>query len=114
MSRLVNRTANRVLAERAEIARNVGRLLFGLMGQRSIPENYALGLLNCDWIHTCGLRVPIDVLFCDRSGIVLQILNRVPPFRILPRVKGAAIAWETGAGGFAPLIVALGDTVVFE
>lgn len=113
MGRLINRSTNRVLAEHAECAR-CGRLFLGLMAHKTVPVGYALGLPNCDWVHTWGMRVPLDVVFCDRSGIVLRILNRVPPFRMPRRERGAVVAWETRAGGFAPPLVALGDTVVFE
>ena len=89
-----------VLAEDAEIAATLSARLFGLIGRKTLPPGYALGIGECDWIHTFGVRLVIDVAYCDKSGRVLRIVNSLAPNRIAPRAPGASIAWEIEAGGF--------------
>lgn len=114
MSRLFNRTTGHVIAERAEIARGFWALFRGLAGRASVPTGYALGLHGCDWVHTWGMCVPLDIAFCGPLGHVLRVFGNVPPFRVLPRVRGAAVAWETASGQLTGGQISPGDVVVFE
>jgi uncharacterized membrane protein (UPF0127 family) len=41
------------------------------MGRASLPDSYALIILPESSIHTFFMRVPIDVLFVDRSDKVI-------------------------------------------
>ena len=114
MSRLINRTTGRTIAERAEVAHGFWALFRGLMGRAAVPPGFALGLPGCDWVHTWGMRVPLDIAFCGPLGHVLHVFGNVPPFRLLPRVRGAAIAWEMAAGQMTGGQISPGDVVVFE
>lgn len=89
-----------VLAGDAQIAATLSARLFGLIGRKSLPPGYALGIGQCDWIHTFGVRLTIDVAYCDDTGRVLRLVESLGPNRIAPRAPGASIAWETEAGGF--------------
>ena len=55
----------------AEVAGRAGARTRGLMGRDDVEG--ALVLRPCRQVHTFGMRFPIDVAFCDGSGIVLHL-----------------------------------------
>lgn len=59
-------------------------------------------------IHTFGMRFPIDVAWCDRSGEVLRI-SRVEPNRLSAWVFRAHRVLEAEAGAFDRLGIEPGD-----
>ena len=65
--------------------------LRGLLGTDGDADPVVL--LDCDAIHTFGMRYRIDVAFVERGGLVLGAWNSVPPGRHL-RCKGAWAALE--------------------
>lgn len=77
----------------------------GLIGREHIEGAFVIR--PCRQVHTFGMRVPIDVLFCDRDGRVLRVVH-VPPKRITRPVLrsrfvveaagGAADRWRVGRG----------------
>ena len=87
-----------VLAGDAHLATSLKSRLLGLIGRTSLPPGYALGIGECDWVHTFGVCLTIDVAYCDKTGRVLRIVDSLAPNRIAPRASGATIAWEIEAG----------------
>lgn len=61
-------------------------------------------------IHTFGMRFPIDVAWCDRSGEVLRVAQ-VEPNRLSTWVFRAHSVLEAEAGAFARLGIGAGDRV---
>ena len=109
----MNRSQNHVLAANAVRAGGFWAQFRGLAFSPVRPD-FALGLPQCDWVHTWGMRGPLDVAFCDGQNAVLRVFLDIPPRRLLPRVRGAALAWEMKAGGFGEGRVQTGDLVVLE
>ena len=75
-----------------------GTRLLGLMFRGRPLSDEAYHLTPCNSVHTFFMRFPIDVLFLDADGRVLNIAKRAGPWRILPPVKGAASVLELPAG----------------
>lgn len=62
--------------------------LLGLMGRSSIPAEQALLFPKCNSIHTYFMRFPIDVVFLDKQGVVLEVMEALGAWRfLLPRAK---------------------------
>jgi uncharacterized protein len=80
------------------------------MGRGPLPVNTVLGLAPCDWIHTAFVPAPLDVVYCDRAGLVLRVVENLRPWRFGPRVPGAVRVWEAAAGTFAGK-VSVGDFI---
>ena len=97
----------RVLAS-ASIASTRRAKRRGLIGQRSI--NTALVLEDCHWIHTIGVRCPIDVAYLASDGLVLK-MQRISPLRVPRPVFGARTVIEAQAGSFERWSLNLGDFV---
>ncbi len=70
----------------------------GLLG-RDIVDG-ALLLRPCRSVHTIGMRVPIDVAFCDAELRVLRVVT-MPRHRLARPVRRARAVVEAEAGAFA-------------
>ena len=80
----------------------------GLIGRDHVDG--VLVLRPCRQVHTFGMRFPIDVAFCDRTGTVLH-LSTLPPRRMSRPVWRAAFAFEARAGSFERWKLRTGDVV---
>jgi hypothetical protein len=90
----------------AELADGVGSRAKGLLGREGYEG--AMVLPRTRSVHTVGMRFPIDVAFCDRDLVVLDVV-RMPPMRLaLPRRRGRSIV-EAEAGAFERWGLRVGD-----
>jgi len=67
-----------------------------LLGLALLPRRRAgAGLLipRCRSVHTFGMRFPLDLLFLDPEGQVIELRRAVPPSRLL-RCPGAMAVLE--------------------
>jgi uncharacterized protein len=82
----------------------------GLLGRDGIDG--VLVLEGVRSVHTFGMRFDIDVVFCDRDGVVLRAIT-VPRWRVTRPVPRAARALEAEAGSIERWGIATGDRVEF-
>ena len=82
----------------------------GLIGRPRLESGEALVIARARRIHTFGLSYPIDVVFCDRDGVVLHVTHDLKPRRVTRYVRRAHIAVEL-AGGSVPTDLRPGDRV---
>jgi uncharacterized membrane protein (UPF0127 family) len=94
----------------AEVARRVRERTVGLLGRDAESMTGALVLRPCRQIHTIGMRFPIDVAFCDRSGVVLRT-QTVPPWRVTRVVWRSGFVVEAAAGSFERWRLQPGDSI---
>lgn len=80
----------------------------GLLGRDGLEG--ALVLDRTRWVHTIGMKFPIDVAHLDAAGVVVKI-TRMPPNRIGGYVRGASRVVEAEAGAFSRWGLHLGDVV---
>ena len=69
----------------------------GLLLRRCPDRRTAYLLRDCSAIHTVGMTYPLDVVFCDADGRILNIVRGLRPFRFA-RQEGASLVWEMPAG----------------
>ena len=105
MSWLVS--AGRVLAS-AEVATGRSGKARGLIGRPSVDGAFVLH--DCRWVHTIGMRVPIDVAFVAADGVVRKVV-RMGRHRIGAPVRGASWVVEAEAGAFERWGLREGDMV---
>jgi uncharacterized protein len=96
--RVVNRTRNEVLAERAELANNLWTRFMGLMGRRSLPAGGGLVLRPGGGVHSFWMRMTIDVIHVDKRERVTHVLHAMRPWRLGPLFVGDKWAIELPAG----------------
>ena len=61
--------------------------LRGLLGSPPPAPGHALLITPCASVHTAFMRYSIDVVFVDRHGCILKVVEALPPWR-------AAACWR--------------------
>jgi uncharacterized membrane protein (UPF0127 family) len=112
--RVVNRTRGILLGDRVRTARTFLSRFVGLLGTAAIADGEGLWIVPCRSVHTLGMRYPIDVAFLDARGVVVGILERLPPNRVGSLVRDARGALELPAGTLAATGTSAGDRLEFE
>jgi len=69
----------------------------------------ALWLRPCGSVHTIGMRYPLDIVFLDRAGQVLDWCESLRPWRARG-CRGAFHTVELAPGGIAALAPNRGET----
>jgi len=80
----------------------------GLLGRNSIGADEAMVITPCVAVHTAFMRFAIDVVFIDRDGRAVQIVQDLQPWRIAVSFRARAVV-EMAAGRVKACGVELGD-----
>ena len=105
--------ANQVVAARRVVkADGFWARTRGLIGQANLALGEGLWLAPCRQIHTFLMRFPIDVVFIDKSGVVIRIYTELQPSRLTALIWRAASVLELPAGGSSN--IAVGDEMIFR
>ena len=110
--RVINRTRDEVLAERAELADNSWTRFWGLMGRRELPPGAGLVLQPGGGIHMWFMKIPLDVVHVDKRDRVTHVVRGIKPWRFGPLFVGGKRAIELPAGAAARTQV--GDEIDVE
>lgn len=96
--RVVRKDAEVDLGSRVGVADSWWLRFRGLLGRPRLETGEGLLLLDCDSVHTMGMRHVIDVAFLDAQGKVVSSIPRLRPWRIGLGGPGAVHALELPAG----------------
>jgi uncharacterized protein len=116
MKRLIarNTSTNTVVADRVGVAATRAERAVGLLSKSGLEPGEALWIVPSRGVHTWGMRFPIDVLALDESGVVIDRVSSLRPWRIrLPR-RGTAGVLELAAGTVDRSGTQLGHRILFE
>ena len=97
----------RVLAA-AQLATSRSDRRRGLMGVTLVDQ--PLVLQPCSWVHTIGMKVPIDVAYINVDGVVLDV-ETLKPWRVGPNNRRSHLVVEAAAGSFERWNIGIGNTV---
>jgi hypothetical protein len=92
----------------AEVASSGSERRRGLLGRDSIDGAFVIP--SCRWVHTVGMRFPIDVAYLDASGTVIKTMH-MAPHRVGVPVRGARQVIEASAGAFERWGLRVGDVI---
>jgi uncharacterized protein len=106
---IVNRTRGDALCV-GELADGPLLRMRGLLGRSGLPAGEGLLLSPAPGIHTAFMRFPIDALFLDRELRVIEIVEKLRPWRMASKRKAWAVL-ELAAGECARCGVQVGDTL---
>ncbi|HXF60631.1 MAG TPA: DUF192 domain-containing protein [Caldilineaceae bacterium] len=109
MLQVTNRTRGRRIVESGRVANNFWTRLVGLMGVRELLPGDGLLLTPANSIHTHFMRIPIDVLYVQPDGRVVDIDESLPPWRFSRIRKQARMVIELPAGAIAAMDIRVGD-----
>jgi hypothetical protein len=98
---------SRVLAS-AEVAESTRARCKGLLGRDGLEGAFVIR--RCRWVHTVGMRFPIDVAYVDATGTVVHAAT-MHRFRLGMPVWKARWVIEAEAGALRRWQLAVGDIV---
>jgi uncharacterized membrane protein (UPF0127 family) len=98
----------RIVCERCEVADTVIARARGLLGRKNLPSGAGLLIRPSFSIHTLFMRFPIDAVFIDRSGSVVDVVRRLKPWRAATRLRARAVL-ELPAGEADRLTLRVGE-----
>jgi uncharacterized membrane protein (UPF0127 family) len=98
----------RVVCARCEVADGPVSRARGLLGRSGLPAGEGLLLKPSFSIHTFFMRFPIDAVFVDRHGAVVDVVRRLKPWRAATRVRARAVL-ELAAGEAERVEVRIGE-----
>lgn len=96
--RLTSRTTGQTVVAQLWIADSFFSRLAGLQFRRTLPPDAGLLLVPCNSVHTCFLRLALDVVFLDRQGVVLAVRRNVRPWRLTLGPRNGYATLELAAG----------------
>ena len=87
----------RIVCDRCQIADGPVTRARGLLGRSGLDRGEGILLQPTFSIHTFFMRFAIDVVFLDRNGFVVAIVERLRPWRAATRLRARAVL-ELAAG----------------
>jgi uncharacterized protein len=109
---LVNRNGA-VVCDRCTVADTMLARMRGLLGRSHLPRGEGILLRPCPSVQTLFMRFPIDVVFLDRDGVVLKVVENLRPWRSAGGRRAHATL-ELAAGEAARVGIAVGDRLTAE
>jgi uncharacterized membrane protein (UPF0127 family) len=110
---LMNARTQEPLATSVELATTRRTRRRGLLGRNSLDRSAALVLEPCAAVHTAFMRFSIDLVFVDREGCAVKLVEDLPPWRIALST-GAHAVIEMAAGSLRRLDLSIGDRLYMQ
>ncbi len=86
----------------------------GLLGRESIGEEEGIYIIPCQWVHTFGMKFPIDVAFLSKERRILAINHDLRPNRLSKLIFRAEGVLELKEGQLAKTATDKGDILQFR
>jgi len=114
--RAINLRTGLSIAESVEVSNTAIARMRGLIGRDSLKEGYAIWLSPCNWVHTIGMRLPIDIIYLGKEvrgkgGIVVALKEAVPKNTLTLPVLRAVSVLELPQGSIKDLDIRVGDRI---
>ncbi len=107
---LMNATTNCCIATHVDIAQTRRARRRGLLGRRYMGPGSALVLVHSWAVHTAFMKFAIDLIFVDRDGRAIHIVQAMRPWRVAIVIRAQAVI-ELPAGALFDGAVRLGERV---
>jgi uncharacterized membrane protein (UPF0127 family) len=96
---VINLTRGTAVVSAGRVADRFWPRLIGLMLARPLPAGAGLVIVPCSSIHTQFMRFPLDVLYVDKSDVIVGIDRNLHPWRVGRFYKQVHYVVELPAGG---------------
>jgi uncharacterized protein len=101
------------IVAKAELAEDSRERRRGLLGRDGLAPGRGLLLQPCESVHTFFMRFVIDVVFLDRQGRVVKVVDGLPPWRLAWGGWVARQTLELAAGAVAAAGIRRGDRLTW-
>jgi uncharacterized membrane protein (UPF0127 family) len=109
----MNLDTGAMVADRVVVADTRATRAVGLLSRTALEPGEALWIVPSRGVHTWGMRFAIDVVALDASGVVIDQVSGLTPWRIrLPR-RGTAGVLELPSGTLDASGTVLGHRIEF-
>lgn len=103
-----------LVATRVSVATRPVERGLGLLTRSRLDPGEGLLISPCRGVHTCGMRFTIDMVALDESGLVVDAVSALRPWRIrLPR-RGAVGVLELPEGSLERSRTQLGHRIELQ
>ncbi len=102
-----------VVCESCRLAGTFVSRFRGLLGKSGLASGEGLLIRPAGSIHTFFMRFAIDVVFLDRSGVVVKLVADLRPWRVA-LARGGRDALELGAGEVERIGLRKGDRLALR
>lgn len=104
-----NLTRNTRLAWYIISISNPSSNIIDFLRKRGLPDGYALWISPCSMIYTTGMKQPVDIIFLDRHGVIVNLYKKLPPYCIAESTEQAIGAIELPAATVVRTNTRIGD-----
>lgn len=111
---VINDSKNNIIADEVRIANTFWQRLVGLLGHNELKEDEGLIIKPCQMVHTFFMNFAIDLIFLDRSGQILELVENLKPNRISPFVIEAEQVIELASGIIQQKGIEVGEKIVIK
>ena len=101
------------VASHVEIAATSTARRKGLLSRTNLDPSAGLWIAPCEAIHTFGMKLPIDVVFLDRSHRARKLVSNLSPARIAVCLAGSSVL-ELATGSIQRSGLQRGDRLQFQ
>ena len=109
-----NLDSGRVVAGKVNVATTRVERAIGLLGRSGLQPGEAMWISPTRGVHTCGMRFSIDLVGLDATGMVVDRVVGLKPWRLrLPRWSVVGVL-ELPAGSLGRSDTQLGHRLTFE
>ncbi len=112
--KIINRTTDKLVFERAHLTENFIDRFTGLMFRKTPLGFDALVIDKCDAVHSFFMRFDLDLVFLTREKVVIKVEKRLSPFRISGFVTGAYYVIEIISHEKTDELFSCGDVIDFS
>lgn len=109
---IIDVNKNNILVSDTSRTNNALERMRGLLFRTKLKPLQALWIEPCPSIHTFGMKYSIDIIFLDKSGMVLKVVENLLPMRIAT-CKKAKVSIELLAGEAEKLRIELGTQLAW-
>ena len=111
---VINTSKATVVGSRIMVADSFLTRLIGLMGRRTLEPGRGLLIAPSSGVHTCWMRMKIDIAAIDKSYRIVKLANSVKPWRISCLSLKASSILELPAGHIESCGLKVGDQLELQ
>ena len=100
-----------VIADRVTVASRRLERAIGLLGHSHLEAGEALWIKPCNGVHTWFMRFSIDVIAMDATGVIVDAVSALKPWRMRLPKPGAYSVLELPAGTLLNVPAKLGQRI---